>query len=78
MDSKQLSSIEVGLTPDLLLDQIQVAKLLGVTTKFLEARRCRGGGPDFVKIGSLVRYHPDALRRWISSRTMKSTSEDNK
>lgn len=64
--------------PGLLLDQIQVAKLLGVTTKFLEARRCRGGGPPFVRVGRLIRYQPEALCHWIQSQTVRSTSEDNK
>lgn len=61
--------------PDALLDQARVARLLGVTTKFLEARRVRGGGPCFCKIGSLVRYKFADVQAWIDERRWTSTSE---
>lgn len=59
---------------DALLDQTKVAKILGTTTKFLEARRVRGGGIPFCKIGSLVRYRRTDVEVWIESRRMTSTS----
>lgn len=63
------------IDPDALLDQTHVAKILGTTTKFLEARRCRGGGPPFVRVGRLIRYAPESVQAWIRSRTVQSTSE---
>jgi hypothetical protein len=47
-----------------LLDEKQAAALLNVSVKSLQAWRCRGGGPKFVKIGKrLVRYACPTLKR---------------
>ncbi len=61
--------------PDVLLDQRQVAVLLRVTTKFLEKRRCVGGGPEFLKLGSLVRYKRASVLAWADQQRRASTSE---
>ena len=59
---------------DELLDQTRDAELLGVTTKFLEARRVRGGSIPYAKIGRLVRYRRSDVQAWVESRMMNSTS----
>ena len=64
--------------PDALLDQNRVAQILDTTTKFLEARRCRGGGPKFVRVGRLVRYRSSDVAAWIESRCVSSTSDANR
>lgn len=61
--------------PSELLTQSKVAKILGTTEKFLEARRCRGGGPNFIRVGRLVRYRRSDVDRWLESRLVNSTSE---
>lgn len=61
--------------PDELLNQSKVAKILGTTEKFLEARRCRGGGPNFIRVGRLVRYRRSDVDTWLESRRVTSTSE---
>ena len=38
------------------LNERQLAKLLGVSTRTLQNRRYMGGGIPFVKIGKAVRY----------------------
>ena len=58
-----------------LLDESAVAKQLHCETKTLQAWRCRGGGPEFVKVGRLVRYRPESVLEWIAARTVRSTSE---
>ena len=45
--------------------------------KTLEAWRCRGGGPPFIRVGRLIRYRPDDVARWCESRRMQSTSDAN-
>lgn len=47
------------MTPDELSDMLQVPP------RTLETWRYRGGGPPCVRIGRHVRYHPDAVRRWL-------------
>ena len=58
-----------------LLNEATVAKRLGVETKTLQAWRCRGNGPPFVRVGRLVRYEPDSLQQWIEARRRRSTSD---
>lgn len=58
-----------------LLNESAVAKQLDCETKTLQAWRCRGGGPPFVRVGRLVRYAPDDVRAWIESRRVSNTSE---
>lgn len=59
----------------ILIDEAMVAKQLDCEVKTLQAWRCRGVGPSFVKIGRLVRYRQSDVQAWIASRTVRSTSE---
>jgi len=40
----------------ILLTEAQTSHRLGVTTKALQAWRCRGGGPTYIRVGRLIRY----------------------
>lgn len=66
-----VSTQSAGIDP--LLDQGEVSKILKTTVKFLEARRCRGGGPPFVKVGRLARYRLSDLNDWIAAQSRTST-----
>lgn len=59
-----------------LLTQNQVAEALGVSQRTLEGWRYRGGGPEFIRAGSRVRYSVEDLRAWIEERKRVSTSDD--
>lgn len=58
-----------------LLNESFVAKQLNVEVKTLQAWRTRGGGPTFIKVSRLVKYHPDDIEAWIVARRRTSTSE---
>lgn len=58
-----------------LVDESVVARQIGCEVKALQAWRCRGFGPEFVKVGRLVRYDPRKVEAWVKSRTVRSTSE---
>jgi len=58
-----------------LLNESAVAKQLGCQVKTLQAWRCRGGGPEFIRVGRLIRYAPEDVLDYISSRRCSSTSE---
>lgn len=58
-----------------LLDENQAAADLQASPKTLRKWRCVGGGPEYVKVGRLVRYQPSALRKYKRSRTRRSTSD---
>jgi hypothetical protein len=57
-----------------LLNEQAVAKQLNCEVKTLQAWRCRGGGPMFVRVGRLIRYRPDDVQAYINSRLCASTS----
>jgi hypothetical protein len=59
-----------------LMDEKQAAALLNVSVKWLQARRCKGGGPKFAKIGGrLVRYAVDDLEAFVQAAVRSSTSD---
>ena len=49
--------------------------LLGVSVSALQTWRGTARGPEFVKIGSLVKYRRGALTAYIDACTVRSTSE---
>jgi|GEM_PF-3296534 len=60
-----------------LLTETEAADVLGVSPRTLSNWRCRGGGPDYVKMGSkAIRYRLNALNEFIDERTQNNTSED--
>ena len=48
-----------------LLNERQVADLIGVSVATIRHWRHRGKGPSYLKIGPLVRYDPRAIQRWL-------------
>ncbi len=53
----------------------QAAEILDVKKSTLEAWRCRGGGPPFIKYGRAIRYRESDLQEFIESRVRRNTSE---
>jgi predicted DNA-binding transcriptional regulator AlpA len=58
-----------------LIDERAAAEFLNINPRTLQAWRCRGGGPQFVKVGRLVRYAVSDLDRWLGEQTRRHTSE---
>ena len=50
-------------------------QILGLKRGTLEKWRLRGCGPRFIKVGRAVRYRPEDIDAWLSSRTRRSTSD---
>lgn len=62
-------------TTRILLDEREAAESIGLTPRFLQARRVRGDGPPFVRISSrCIRYRPEDIRRWAEEHLAQSTS----
>lgn len=54
----------------------EAAAYIGLTKRFLEVRRQRGGGPPFVKVSARnVVYRVADLDRWMAERVRASTSD---
>lgn len=51
-----------------LLKEEEAAALLGMTAAALRTRRCRGGGPDFCRIGRSIRYRIEDIRSYIDGK----------
>lgn len=59
-----------------LLTTAQAASLLGYRPRMLEARRAKGGGPQFVRISKRsIRYRLEDVQNWIFER-LKTTTRD--
>jgi excisionase family DNA binding protein len=54
----------------------EAAALLGLSVRTLRQWRLKGGGPEFLKLGSAVRYDLNALEAWAKSRARVNTSGD--
>jgi excisionase family DNA binding protein len=54
----------------------QAAAILDVKKSTMEAWRCRGGGPPFVRYGRAIRYREEDLDRFIESKVRSNTSEN--
>ena len=59
-----------------LLTQDAAAQLLGVKPSTLERWRFIGSGPEFCKVGRLVRYRRSALDTYLRHRTHTSTHNE--
>ncbi len=58
----------------MLLTTQEAARELRLTKATLEAWRCRGGGPAFVKFGRAVRYRREDLDKFLISSLRSNTS----
>lgn len=58
-----------------LIDEREAAAALDVSVRTLQAWRCRGGGPQYLKIGKAVRYNPTTLTNWTESRVRAHTAD---
>ena len=60
----------------LLYTEIEAARLLGFTARFLQQRRYQGDGPPFIRVSArAVRYRLSDLEEWAAARRRTSTSD---
>jgi len=59
-------NITQNATVDRLIDQNEVASIIGVAPKTLERWRWQGVGPRFLKIGRLARYHYSDVVEYVN------------
>ena len=61
---------------DVLMTPREAADFLGLSTRFLEVRRYRGGGPEYIRVSArCVRYSRQDLLSWCAERRRSSTSD---
>ena len=67
------------INQETLLTEKGAADFLDLTPRCLQAWRCRGGGPRFVKISSrCIRYRRSDLQKWVQERLFSDNSETDK
>ena len=54
------------------------ARILRCSPATLATKRCRGGGPKFVKNGTRVVYLPSDIREYLAENRRASTSQQPK
>ena len=72
MFEKIITKLDGAGKPEVLelLEPATVADLLHVKTQTLSLWRHKGLGPDYVKIGSCVRYSKKAVISYVTERTV--------
>jgi len=60
-----------------LLTTPELAAVLRITPRTVEAMRSRGDGPPFSRVGAQVRYDADAVDLWLKRNTMPSYDRHN-
>jgi predicted DNA-binding transcriptional regulator AlpA len=60
-------------TPQRLLNEHEVADSCSINVLTLRKWRSQKRGPQFVKIGALVRYRPEAVDAWIAGQNSPCT-----
>lgn len=64
------------MSPNELLSRDQIEAEYGLGRRWLELAAVRGDGPPMVKISwRMVRYKRSDLEKWLSERTVTSTSQ---
>lgn len=58
-----------------IMSPSELAELLGVSEATLTDWRYRRRGPEFVRVGRLIRYTSDAVVDWIAQRTVETDTE---
>jgi predicted DNA-binding transcriptional regulator AlpA len=61
-------AVNASIETSTLIAETEAARLLGCTPACLKAWRSRGQGPDYVKLGRLVRYMAGDIQRFIEAR----------
>lgn len=62
---------------DRLLSTTEAAVVLGWKAQTLRARRLRGGGPPYIRLGrTRVAYASEDLKEWLQGRRFRSTTEE--
>jgi len=61
---------EIGVEQQ-YLNEREVAIIYNVSLQTLRGWRCQRKGPDYVKIGRMVRYEKDSLDTFFKNRTIR-------
>jgi predicted DNA-binding transcriptional regulator AlpA len=58
---------------NILIDEKTAATQLSISLHTLRHWRRQGRGPQYVKLGSAIRYRPQDIERWVEERAQPKT-----
>ncbi|MBR1335335.1 helix-turn-helix domain-containing protein [Bradyrhizobium ottawaense] len=67
-----MQAAQSSIDADALIAEVQAADFLRISIRTLQAWRCRGAGPAFVRVGRAIRYRRRDLLAWIEANTVTS------
>lgn len=67
-----MQAAQSPIDPDALIAEVQAADFLRISIRTLQAWRCQGAGPAFVRVGRAIRYRRRDLLAWIEVNTVTS------
>jgi predicted DNA-binding transcriptional regulator AlpA len=56
---------DITVQQDILLTERETANLLKISQRTLQAWRCKGYGPPFIRVGRSVRYCVTDVKSWM-------------
>lgn len=71
---KPIQDNVTSVDPEELLDSRETAKLLRHEEQTLAAWRCKGRGPEYVKIGRSVYYRRPAISAWLAQQIVRPSA----
>jgi predicted DNA-binding transcriptional regulator AlpA len=63
---------EIAGSSPILLDEVGIERLTGISKHQLRALRGAGRGPNLVRVGRLVKYRLADVERWLSENTVSA------
>ena len=68
------SPLPMAVDPAELLDCQETAKLLRQVPETLASWRCKGRGPEYVKVGRAVFYRRAAISAWLAQQIVRPSA----
>lgn len=65
-----MSASPSSIDSNALLTEVAAARILKLSIRTLQAWRCRGIGPDFIRVGRAIRYRHSDLIDWLNRNTV--------
>ena len=73
-EPSKMTASPIPIDANVLLTEVAAARILKLSIRTLQAWRCRGIGPDFIRVGRAIRYRHSALIDWLDHNTVSPAS----
>jgi hypothetical protein len=70
------TTVPVSEASGAVLNEKQAATFCGISWRYLQDLRLKGGGPPFIQIGRRIGYQKLDLLTWLDTHKRRSTSDE--